>query len=132
MGDYEKAMDDAKNVTKYSDPRHAPWDVYMEGYIAAKEGDRQRAMEVIDSINHYQVNGISARFDYAFARGAIYAMLGDKEMAIQQLRLSFQQRESTFIAIKSLIPMFFYNIAEEPGFQALIDEAGMNFSKTKD
>jgi adenylate cyclase len=131
-GDYEKAMDDAKNVTKYSDPRHAPWDVYMEGYIAAKEGDRQRAMEVIDSINHYQVNGISARFDYAFARGAIYAMLGDKEMAIQQLRLSFQQRESTFIAIKSLIPMFFYNIAEEPGFQALIDEAGMNFSKTKD
>jgi hypothetical protein len=32
--------------------------------------------------------------------GAIYALLGDKEMAIQQLRLSFQQRESTFIAIK--------------------------------
>jgi hypothetical protein len=56
-------------------------------------------MEVIDSINHYQLNGISARWDYAFARGAIYAMLGDKEMAIQQLRLSFQQRESTFVTI---------------------------------
>jgi hypothetical protein len=115
-----------------SDPRHAPWDVYMEGYIAAKKGDRKRAMEVIDSINHYQVNGISARWDYAFARGAIYAMLGDKEMAIQQLRLSFQQRESTFVTIKPSIPFFFYNIAEEPDFKALLDEAGMNFMEAKD
>jgi hypothetical protein len=23
-GEYEKALDDAKNLTKYSDPRHAP------------------------------------------------------------------------------------------------------------
>jgi hypothetical protein len=84
-------------------------------------------MEVIDSINYYQVNGISSRSDHAFARGAIYAMLGDKEMAIQQLRLSFQQRESTFVVINFMIPIFFYNIVEEPEFQALLDEAGMIF-----
>jgi adenylate cyclase len=126
-GEYEKALDDAKNLTKYSDPRHAPVEVYFEGYIAAKTGDRERAMEVIDSINYYQVNGISSRSDHAFARGAIYAMLGDKEMAIQQLRLSFQQRESTFVVINFMIPIFFYNIVEEPEFQALLDEAGMIF-----
>jgi adenylate cyclase len=131
-GDYGKALDDAKKLAKYDDPRQAPWDVYMEGYIAAKKGDRKKAMEVIDSINHYQLNGISARWDYAFARGAIYAMLGDKEMAIQQLRISFQQRETTFFTIKPSIPFFFYNIAEEPDFKVLLDESGMNFSKPKD
>jgi hypothetical protein len=37
-GEYEKALDDAKNLApNMSDPRHAPWDVYMEGYIAAKK-----------------------------------------------------------------------------------------------
>jgi len=125
-GQYDESMENARKFDEFSFPGQVPLTLYMEGMISAKKGERENALTVIDKINEYELNGTPGLWGHAFARGIIYALLGDKEKALQQLRISQGNRETTFITIKSMTPYLLYNIADEPEFKAILEEMGLD------
>ena len=124
-GNYERALAYARKGRDCDDPRQAPWDVYMEGYIAAKTGNREKAMSVVQQIDRYELDGIPARWEYSYARAAIYALLGEKDNAIQELEKALSKRETNLVTIRGMTPLFFYKIADEPDFLEIQRKIGV-------
>jgi adenylate cyclase len=116
-GNYEVAMQEAMKVEENLPPALLPYTLYMDGFISAKEEDRQRALEIIEEIGKHQLAGRPGLLDYAMPKGIIYAILGDIEDASREFRIAYNNRENFMIGLKWYGEFFAPEIQEVPEYQ---------------
>ncbi len=103
----------------------APWDFYFQGLIHARDRNREKALEFIETLEGYRIERLKAMWDYSFPKAVTYAMLNDKDKAIHYLKVSIEDREDTVKMLKFWTPYFYYNIKDEPEFKEVLKEIGL-------
>ena len=96
--DFEKAKDFLAKVEKLMPT--LPWVTWMMGYIAARTGDRQKALQVIDDLKE-QTKG-SATYNYiAF----VYCALGDFPAFFENINRALETK-SVLASVVMYSPLF--------------------------
>ncbi len=97
----------------------APKYVAALGYVYAAEGKRMEAEEILEKLNVLSQNTIVSSLSLAM----IYAALGDKEQALDQIEMGIEEREEKVAYIK--VDPAFDSLHSEPRFTEILKKIGL-------
>ena len=116
-GNYADALTEYKRVIELNDdPNYL---TYL-AHLYAVSGKRDEALKTLDQMKQIANGG---RYISAYGYAAVYAGLGDKDKAIEQLERSYEDRHPDFLFVA--VDPFFKDLHSDPRFIDLMHRAGL-------
>lgn len=118
-GDYNDALAQYAKIPKLTSPSDAAVLAGGLGFIYAKAGKRQQALELISQFK----SAAATHYVDAYMVAAIYAGLSDKDRALEWLNKGVAQRSANMVFVK--IDPFFEDLHADPRFSDLVRRMGL-------
>ena len=111
---YHFLKDEYDSVLYYSRPASLS---ILKSIAYTRTGQPDKTKKIIDSLENL------SPYDYAFQSGILYAWLGEKQKAIENLNLAYRLYDFGLISIK--VDKLFDPLRNEEGFKELLKKMGM-------
>lgn len=118
-GDYNDALAQYAKIPKLTSPSDAAVLAGGLGFIYARAGKRQQALELISQFK----SAAATHYVDAYMVAAIYAGLSDKDRALEWLNKGVAQRSANMVFVK--IDPFFEDLHADPRFSDLVRRMGL-------